>query len=186
MIEQELLSGDEIKQGCSAYIDHGGIGSYCRFKPTLRYNGKLYCTLHNPVRLKAISDKRSVEFVESMNRAEQSRKDNDERLRQEGRDEAEAKLKAMGYEQVWKECPDCEEGLVWVNHASEGYQQDPCPTCKGTGKITNRVKWDSEKVAEKLYKLSHPAPWYIWEQSQMKEYYRLQADQLKEILTGGE
>ena len=83
--QEDRLTEDEIKQGCSAYIDHGGsIGFYCRFKPTLRYNDRLYCTRHDPVRLKAISDKRSKEYIESLRQAEQNVEDYANRLRQEG------------------------------------------------------------------------------------------------------
>ncbi len=68
-------------------------------------------------------------------------------------DQILVKLKALGYEQVWTECPEC-KGLKEI--AEEDYpdgayyprtQFITCPTCKGTGKITKYVKWDGEKVA---------------------------------------
>ena len=81
------LTPGEIKQGCSEYIDHGGIGSYCMFKPTLKRYGKIYCTRHDPVRLKARMDKRLAQDEEARKRAEQGKINNDGRLRQEGRRE---------------------------------------------------------------------------------------------------
>ncbi len=89
-----------------------------------------------------------------------------------------AKLKAMGYEQVWTICPDCIDGKVFnQQHPST---LDDCPTCKGTGKITNRVKWDRELVANMMMT---PMP-----KESLGQRYRFVlglADQLKEILTGG-
>ena len=101
-----------------------------------------------------------------------------------------AKLKAMGYEQVWTKCPGC-DGRALKAKEAELNKKIPddlavlpmdadCPTCKGTGKITNKVEWDREKVAEELgsnlycdfeLHLSH------------KEELEL-ADQLKDKLTG--
>jgi len=79
------LTPEEIKQGCSAYIDHGGgVGFYCRLKPTLKRNGRIYCTRHDPVKLKTISDKRRDKYIKDLDRAEQSRKNYTERLKQEG------------------------------------------------------------------------------------------------------
>ena len=64
-----------------------------------------------------------------------------------------AKLKALGYEQVWTKCPDCKgkKYIVEIGHPDYGSQKykEKCPTCKGTGKIPKYVKWDREKVAEK-------------------------------------
>lgn len=62
-----------------------------------------------------------------------------------------AKLKAMDYEQVWEECPTC-EGYGYLPDDDTGEPNPPvggslCPTCKGTGKITNYVKWDRDMVA---------------------------------------
>lgn len=63
-----------------------------------------------------------------------------------------AKLKAMGYEQVWEECPDCHNGqMPETGRGSDGFIR--CETCKGTGKTTNKVKWDREKVAEVINKI---------------------------------
>ncbi len=94
--------------------------------------------------------------------------------------EVVAKLKAMGYEQVWTKCsnPDCRDGKEQVPY---GYRFDEwhwidCKICKGTGRITNYkspeevkelildeheqhqddVKWDSKKVAEHLYSDNEP------------------------------
>ncbi len=64
--------------------------------------------------------------------------------------EIEAKLKAMGYEQVWEKCPDCNgktEKLVERKDGKQIHIDYHCSTCKGTGKITNKVEWDREKVA---------------------------------------
>jgi len=47
-----------------------------------------------------------------------------------------AKLKSLGYEQVWEQCPDCDEGLC-----SQGdYPPIQCSTCKGTGKVRIQFK----------------------------------------------
>ena len=82
----EALTLEEIKQGCSAYIDRGGsIGTYCELKPTLRYGGKLYCTVHNPVRLRARMDARIAREDENRKQAEQVKEDARDRLWQEGR-----------------------------------------------------------------------------------------------------
>ena len=54
-----------------------------------------------------------------------------------------AKLKAIGYEQVWEKCPECKgkgkkyriipDKMPWFDGHTEVYD---CPTCKGTGRIT--------------------------------------------------
>lgn len=42
-------------------------------------------------------------------------------------------------------CPECDgEKWIWVNHGSDGYSQDDCPTCKGAGKAPQ----DKELQAE--------------------------------------
>ena len=63
-----------------------------------------------------------------------------------------AKLKAMGYEQVRVKCLNCKGKGIRLNMVETA----ECPTCKGTGKITNYVKWDREKVAEYLYNENEP------------------------------
>ena len=94
-----------------------------------------------------------------------------------------AKLKAMGYEQVWTKCPDCMNGQIMTGHRV----WHPCPTCKGTGRKRKLVKWDREKVAEAInplatsYVLS-----YITNLKQFDQQLEIQinkvVDQLKEIL----
>ncbi len=98
-----------------------------------------------------------------------------------------AKLKAMGYEQAWINCPCC---------GSDGEIYDPkiekrraCPMCEGTGKITKYVKWDREKVIDSLHWTEYS---FIGRGNRtykgvLKQKSEEQiADQLKEILTGGE
>ncbi len=47
------------------------------------------------------------------------------------------------YYQTAGVCPECAgETWIWVNHGPEGYLQDTCPTCQGTGKI-----YDIKRVA---------------------------------------
>ena len=121
------------------------------------------------------------------------------------------KLKAMGYEQVWIKCPDCDGKGSWVEKDDAcNAVGDPCDKCDGTGKIYKYVKWDREKVAKDLYgkarhssnllyELLHrynPEPddryelwttkWGEWNKlnDTLKKFYRIQADQLKEILEG--
>lgn len=59
-------------------------------------------------------------------------------------------------------------------------------------KAMGYVKWDREKVAEKVYKWRTKhidnQMWIPWNglKEESKDYYRKDADQLKEILTGGE
>ena len=57
-----------------------------------------------------------------------------------------AKLKAMGYEQVWKKCPDC-KGTRQVKPMFSTPELMPCPKCNCTGKIPKYVKGDREKIA---------------------------------------
>ena len=50
-----------------------------------------------------------------------------------------AKLKALGYEQVWIKCPDCHNGqMPETGRGSDGFIR--CEICKGTGKITNKER----------------------------------------------
>ena len=102
------------------------------------------------------------------------------------------KLKAMGYEQVWEECPDCEHGIVqnWhkVGMDTMCSTEEDCPTCKGTGRKRKLVEWDKDKViiprelASTILasfaglRIAKPTKWY----SQQDRVF----DQLKEILTG--
>ena len=91
-----------------------------------------------------------------------------------------AKLKSLGYEQVWTKCPDC----LGVGSYPEAHSlMGKCSSCKGTGKITDRVKWDREKVAKELIKIpityhSKEGDWVVTKENGYKF-----ADQLKEILT---
>ncbi len=100
-----------------------------------------------------------------------------------------AKLKAMGYEQVWRECPDCIDGKIFSEPSIKGRDASAtlswgtidCLTCKGTGKKRKLVKWNSEKVAEKLSKIAHPCDGEEWDRikyTPYKEMYRNYADQL--------
>lgn len=95
MAENKRLTEEEVEQGCSAYIPHWGLGCYCVLKPTLKRYGRIYCTLHDPVRLKAIGDKRAAEFIDNLHKAEKFRKDSAERLRREGYSEAIAKIREL-------------------------------------------------------------------------------------------
>jgi len=86
-----------------------------------------------------------------------------------------AKLKAMGYEQVWHRCPDCNgEGKVLIG-ADEGID---CSICKGTGEIRKLIEWDREKVASQDYSRT---AWRDLPEGD-KKLYRKKADQLKETL----
>ena len=98
-----------------------------------------------------------------------------------------AKLKDMGYEQVWTKCPDCMNGQIMTGHRV----WHPCPTCKGIGRIYKYVKWDREKVARYLFKKGNGFPnarfYPNWEDevqacSLTGEEYLTIADQLKEEL----
>ncbi len=54
-------------------------------------------------------------------------------------------------------CPECEgQKWIWVNHGSNGYQQDECPTCKGTSKPdqSSRLLTNKEIVKAKELALS--------------------------------
>ncbi len=94
------------------------------------------------------------------------------------------KLKAMGYEQVWEDCYNC-YGAKKYKSSIDGKEYD-CPTCKGTGKLTKYVKWDREKVADWFYKLYKEAFGDFTRDCELtKQGYLERADQLKEILTGG-
>ncbi len=103
------------------------------------------------------------------------------------------KLKAMGYEQVWTKCPDCGGTKrifrLPVTALGETSNEFPCPTCKGTGRKRKLVKWDREKVAELLfcqvYGGKPPTTGWLVREKLIKDKFREQADQLKEILTGG-
>ncbi len=99
-----------------------------------------------------------------------------------------AKLKAMGYEQVWEKCPECDGRALKASEAERtGKIPDDldvlpmdadCPACKGAGRKRKLVKWDTEKVANLFKDRSMSFPY-------MKTCYEF-ADQLKEILMGGE
>jgi len=74
-----------------------------------------------------------------------------------------AKLKSLGYEQVWEDCSDC-KGKRFTSAKStalSGYHQgklhrpidhklQPCSTCKGTGKVGIQFKMDKEELREKI------------------------------------
>ena len=103
----------------------------------------------------------------------------------------QTKLKAMGYEQVWTKCPGWQGEECWYDKELKRYvvigwdSKETCPTCKGTGKITNKVEWDREKVAR----------WLCSQYDTIEEFDRLGehdqddwlsvADQLHKKLTGG-
>ncbi len=97
-----------------------------------------------------------------------------------------AKLKDLGYEQVWIKCPEC-GGNGFLADGNEGItiNRAYCPTCNGIGKITKYVKWDREKVAETLGSYAFKKSWYSLSKLQQEASLGY-ADQLKEILTGGE
>ena len=105
----------------------------------------------------------------------------------------QAKLKAMGYDKVRIKCPDCDGKGETKPREFNGvcYFKYPCPTCKGTGKITKYVKWDREKVAEKLYGWltqnideERWIPWSDLKDRDKKWYREHYADQLYRELTG--
>ena len=56
--------------------------------------------------------------------------------------EVVAKLKALGYEQVWEECPECGgEKVAYINDLSDAtIGTKLCPTCNGTGKVRIQFK----------------------------------------------
>ena len=97
-----------------------------------------------------------------------------------------AKLKAMGYEQVWEKCPDCEgeRDIYWCEEDVECGKV--CPTCKGTGKVTKYeyVKWDRELVARYFWKKWKQYCGRDWDSlsDKIKDDWLLWVDQLKEIL----
>ena len=105
------------------------------------------------------------------------------------------KLKAMGYEQVWEKCPDCEgKGFVPNKAVYTGYID--CPTCKGTCRIYKCVPWDREKI-DKLPRIETCAGCPYWKTCGRTEsrnlgnlspemLCKLEVDQLHKILTGGE
>ena len=118
-----------------------------------------------------------------------------------------AKLKAMGYEQVWKKCPDCEgEKVIRWTQIDQPIPEDgmdfrlgvgvwecekDCPTCKGTGKIYKYVPWDREEVAKWLFKDGlHPTYTSEWEMlwpklsERDRNYHLDRADQLHKLLGG--
>ena len=101
-----------------------------------------------------------------------------------------AKLKAMGYEQVWTKCPECEgEKQIYQQVRGTQHEYAPCPTCKGTGKITKYVKWDREKVAGLLFESERGVKWghsgteddESWRRAE--QHYLYLADQLHKELT---
>ena len=106
-------------------------------------------------------------------------------------DKIQAKLKALGYEQVWEICPEC-KGIGELMAIDFGYPSSQtaykCNTCKGTGKKRKLVEWDREKVADLMH-----LGWLVGEAKMGKRitdevfqlYIDSEADQLKEILTGG-
>ncbi len=97
-----------------------------------------------------------------------------------------AKLKALGYEQVWTKCPECKgEKSIWLGGNSTVFS--PCPKCKGTGRKRKLVEWDREKVAEFLWETYRPPTWVEWKLASnmhLVEETRQTADQLHKVLTG--
>ena len=107
-----------------------------------------------------------------------------------------AKLKAIGYEQVWIDCPDCngfkKRYVGKMDKLDSGWRD--CSTCKGTGRKRKLVKWDREKVAELIDKLTVmdgervSAIWGIVSgrsdaQRMVETQLQYTKNQLKEILT---
>ncbi len=97
-----------------------------------------------------------------------------------------AKLKAMGYESP-EEVKKGEEE-VYENGKREGYSIG-----RADAETEGYVKWDREKVAELIMNRDYEAGecWCSWKAKSAgaeitRKYYRGTADQLKEILTGGE
>ncbi len=92
-----------------------------------------------------------------------------------------AKLKAIGYEQVWEKCPDCNGGGL-IGGAGIN---DRCDKCNSTGRKRKLVEWDREEVAREICPIGDSS----WcEQgctgcSWLKYNYKT-ADQLHKILTG--
>ncbi len=89
-----------------------------------------------------------------------------------------AKLKAIGYEQVWEICPDC-EGKGYKTTLSN-LPPANCLTCKGTGRKRKLVKWDREKVAIH-YCADREIDYYTPEGNRLGNYL---ACQLHKILGG--
>ncbi len=86
-----------------------------------------------------------------------------------------------------EECPnpDCRDGKEQVpyGHKFHEWHWIDCKICKGTGRITNKVEWDREKVAKWLYNYTD---WADTERDFEDEGWAEDADQLHKILTGGE
>uniref|UniRef100_A0A6M3KWT7 Uncharacterized protein n=1 Tax=viral metagenome TaxID=1070528 RepID=A0A6M3KWT7_9ZZZZ len=61
-----------------------------------------------------------------------------------------AKLKSLGYEQVWEKCPDCGGDGEDHNYAVEvdGHRKNICPICKGTGRV--RIQFKLPDAEEKI------------------------------------
>ena len=81
-------------------------------------------------------------------------------------------------------CPECKgTGMGQFDHNKNAR----CDACNGTRKITKKVKWDREKVAELLFCQVYGGKppttgWPIWGE-QGKDKFREQADQLYKELT---
>lgn len=59
---------------CSALVYRDkDIGTNCQNPPRVEYNGKLYCTLHDPTRVKARSDERLRKWNEDIEKAREKR-----------------------------------------------------------------------------------------------------------------
>ena len=97
-----------------------------------------------------------------------------------------AKLKAMGYEQVWEDCPDCNATGFLIENSGDHEYQRPCPSCENKGRVRKLVEWDREKVAKILHSWLHSSGSTDWGSSKTAEVvrfgYRKRANQLKEIL----
>ncbi len=57
-----------------------------------------------------------------------------------------AKLKAMGYEQVWEKCPECKGSGRRYGMAGVYGDFTDCRTCKGTGRKRKLAEWDRDEV----------------------------------------
>ena len=82
-------------------------------------------------------------------------------------------------------CQGCGQRLPSGNTP---HNYEDCQThIKRVTDLLGYVKWDREKVARLMYEGGAPKPYFDWDtvREQDKNYYLRQADQLKEILTGG-
>ena len=103
-------------------------------------------------------------------------------------DEIDKLLKAMGYEQVRTKCPDC-DGRGWntvteTRGNTSGMRNEPCSTCKGTGRKRKLVEWDRELAALSV-KCNRVDSCVVDTACSVCEKGLARADQLYKELTGG-